>query len=592
MRRRAVLVRLLALPVLVAGLLAAGPSAQAAGSALTVTVGSDDTGAPVSGACVQVWTLPTQLDYHLVGQACAGGDGVVAVDGLTAGTQYTVSVTAAGFRSEWAQDASMSGATPYTAPAAVTVGLARRSAALAGTVTRTDGTPVNRADIQVVPHAHEPLGENYWAVTGNDGRWSIGQVVPGTYDVRASVGTGPSVSGTVTVAKGATGVVDLALPLPASVTGRITTSDGAALAGACVSATSDGGTGTDRVCTGTDGTYRIGDLVAATWTVTASDPSGRYAAASSAPLTLQAGQALTGVDLVLAPAGTVTGTVVDRVTGTPLAGVCPAPYSGRSATYVATAVVTCSDAAGAWSVGGLAQGRYTVQLSPSDGVHQPVWARHGETQRSADLLAVVAGGQAAAGAVRLPRGGSITGRVTDRGGLPVAGATVNFGPYSTFLGDGGSSATTDADGRYTIANVDAGDAIVLTSAFGRPYAWTFSGGVGDPARARKVHVDYGRTTRYDVVLGPEAPLSVVLAGKLPSDWSAVDVFTARGDAVGFHSEADATHPAAGFGLPAGTYRIRLTVSGGAVVWYDGRATLADATPVVLPSAGTTITAHL
>lgn len=367
----------------------------------------------------------------------------------------------------------------------------------------------------------------------------------------------------------------------ATISGVVRDSAGTPLADICVAPYRPADSfGVQPSCTGADGTYVVNDLPDGSWTVNTEDPTGQYGAGRVGPIQLTAGQTVTGLDFVLLPAGSIVGTVVDRRTGDPLAGWCPFAYYGQADAYVRGSIGTCSNAAGTWSIAGLAPGQYAVVISGNDGVHQERWATDARTQAEATLISVASAETVSAGTVRLYRGGSITGRITDRAGRPVVGAAVNYGNYTNLFADEGKSAYTDSDGRYTITNVDQGRDVVLVSAWGQPYAWQFSGRASDPSTATKVAVRYGQATRFDAVLGPEAKLAVTISGSAGGDNAqyGIDTYSPSGALIGFFMNIPGNGTKSVNGLPPGTYKVRVRVSGEPDLWYRNATSLAEATP--------------
>lgn len=132
--------------------------------------------------------------------------------------------------------------------------------------------------------------------------------------------------------------------------------------------------------------------------------------------------------------GSISGTVVDAVSGAPLQGV------SLSLSGAATATAT-TDASGAFSLAGLSSGDYTLAFSKSAyaGVSKTLNLGLGQ---SAQLGAVAM--------VQSPTIGVIKGRVSGADGQPIAGASV------LLSGAVNAVSVTDVAGNYEFPNVPAG----------------------------------------------------------------------------------------------------------------------------------------
>jgi len=147
-----------------------------------------------------------------------------------------------------------------------------------------------------------------------------------------------------------------------SIAGTITDSvTGQPIVGARVSAGSCGRMAT----TGDDGTYTITGLAAGDYTVKAMKMREYVAKTYPTPVHVEEGQAVTGINIALAPMGgggggngSISGTVYDQATNQPFAGarVTTGCCGGGSAT-------TGDD--GTYTITGLADGSYTVKAMKS-----------------------------------------------------------------------------------------------------------------------------------------------------------------------------------------------------------------------------------
>ena len=207
--------------------------------------------------------------------------------------------------------------------------------------------------------------------------------------------------------------------LPGSISGQVTDAeDDSAIPGAQVT------DGTRTTTTDAMGEYTIANVPAGDYEVAASKEG--YQSSSMTVNILSGSGAVANLSLTEAIlAGCITGSVTDAENGSPIAG---ATVSDGTRT-------TTTDVAGEYIIGDVPPGTCQVTASKS-----------GYESGSA-LATVVSGGDALAdfSLTEVRDTGSITGLVTDaEARSPIAGATVTDGTRTT---------TTDALGKYTIANV-------------------------------------------------------------------------------------------------------------------------------------------
>jgi hypothetical protein len=212
-----------------------------------------------------------------------------------------------------------------------------------------------------------------------------------------------------------------------TVTGNVTNNAGAPVAGASVSS---GGNG---AITGSDGLYTL-QVPAGTSTLTAA--LAGYQSASES-VTVTAGQSTQAATLQIQPLnpGNVTGSVING-SGQGLSG----------ATVSAAGLTTSTAADGSYALNSLPAGQTTIKASLTG------------FQSGSATVTVVATTTTAAPAITLVSGsGSITGSVKTTAGAAIAGASVGYG---------GGSATSDANGNYTLTGVPVGTVQLVASASG------------------------------------------------------------------------------------------------------------------------------
>ncbi|GAB3449517.1 hypothetical protein GCM10027517_35870 [Phycicoccus ginsengisoli] len=582
------------------------------------TLTAADTGAPLQG-CLELWTEAG--DYLETNCNVDESDGAWQFTRLSESVGYTVHATTwdGEHVGEWYDGkGGQQDATVVHAPATVAIAL-DLGAHLQGTLLRADGAPA--AWVNVSPETVDGSATPDSAFTDEEGRWSA-LVPPGEYRVRfdaypavqwAHGKETAAAADTVSVAPGETATVDDRLLAGATVSGRIT-ADGtrAPIAGACVDVVAlryDSDSSVGQACTDTDGRYSVDVPVKGTFAVKVTDPRGRYAGEyggntrnrdRATTYTLARGDAVT-VDAGLAKGASITGTVVDAVTGAPVADVCPFAYRGNAGAMDPWNTHDCSDGTGAWTVRGLPAGSYALRLDGGPGSpYAGTWAFKAATQATADLVTVDTGQTKAVRPVKVSTGGTVSGVVTDPAGQPVEGAwvSIDYGwPGRAGPGEGRYTAQTDFQGRYTITGAPLGDhPVFVYSGYGSDLAPEWSGDSATRAGATTIRVRQGRTTTFDAQLAPGAHISgevLTSSGELATDYWLGTVYAADGTYIGdfdvYGGNTFTTTP-----LPAGRFTLRLeNADTGQTTWYDGATSRRGATRVRVTEGGQAqVTVHL
>jgi hypothetical protein len=340
------------------------------------------------------------------------------------------------------------------------------------------------------------------ATTDSTGHYTAAGIAVSSYTVTAQASGYNSQSATAVVGGRSTTTQNFALTSQTTtLTGTVTNAATAApIAGATVSA------GTATATTNASGVYTISGLAPGTYTATA---TATGYASQSASVTLTAG-ATTTQNFALSPnPGTITGTVTSAANAAPIAGATVS-YSGGS---------TTTNASGQYTLANVPSGAYTVTASATGYVSQ------------SQSVTVGPGATATQNFALTPPNGAITGTLTDGGtGSAISGATVSYS---------GGSATTNASGQYTLANVAPGTYTVTAAAA----AYT--------SQSRSVTVAAGATVTANFSLWRAPLFSDGFESGTMTAWSSSTGLTVQSATV--HS---GTYAAEGSTLNGSTYAIK------------------------------------
>lgn len=253
------------------------------------------------------------------------------------------------------------------------------------------------------------------------------------------------------------GHVNEVIPVGGVISGTVTNSSNAPLAGICVFAAPGANSvnyGGQIFTTNANGQYKIIGLSPGGYTIqfqTGCGNNGNYLGANYPDVvTVTYGQTKSGVNVEMPTGGIVSGTVTSAATGKPVRGICVSltATSPTSAYYNPGAT---TGAAGTYKFNQIPTGTYYVQFSGGCGnpgsyspqsydnasafVPQPITVTAGQTITDVDAA--------------MQPGASIAGTVKAQGGRGLSGICVYAnGPDAYSEGAG-----TSRDGRYTVANL-------------------------------------------------------------------------------------------------------------------------------------------
>lgn len=335
-------------------------AALGAGATVSGTVTDANSATEASGGTVSIVPVYTgaTLDPQWDESEAVTGTAPYSLSGLPAGT-YRVEYSAGGTSpagtgyyfnvyvssSGFTYDAQSGTEYPITAGSTTTLNLSVPALGeIAGTVSGPSG-PLNDASVQVYDSLGNPVSGGY-ATTAGDGTYGV-LVLPGTYKVdfsgvpplnlaptwyggaTQSQATGIAVSAAATTAN-----ISATLGAAASISGTVTAAQGGAvLGGIDVELLDPQGNYVEDVFTQPDGTYTLTDVPVGTWYVEFNGgiaSNAQYYASEfyggtltefgSRAITTTAGQAVTGIDGALLPAG-VTALGLPKTSSPALSGL-------------------------------------------------------------------------------------------------------------------------------------------------------------------------------------------------------------------------------------------------------------------------------
>jgi len=545
----------------------------------------DNFGNPIEDAwvCAEVGMPYQRCDI-------TGADGSYAITRLEPGT-YFVEASASTYVSKYYGSSIWLGEGSQVTW--IDFSLTRRGI-IAGTVRDTSGNPIEGAEIRYT--IHDPNAETcYWSscfgdISAADGSYAITDLKPETYLVRAqadgffsdlSDGWVPAAYDTVTSG------VDFVLVRHGSISGTVRDDDGSPIAGARVWADPyDDGVTSNSADTAADGSYKITGLLPGTYRVRvyADGFDWEYYddvqdSSAATPVPVSEGADTPGIDFSLTHLGSISGTVRDNE-GNPIQGawVHAAPL-GENGTQNSTH----TEADGSYAIPELAPGEYQV-YAESEGYGWEYF--DGAQDRDAAAPVAVTEGNDTPGIdFTLDPAGEISGRVTDRDGNPIEGATIEA-RYPAGCGWGCyGAATSAADGSYVVSGVPAGSHTVFAShvAFVTGY-YNSAGGTTDPDLAEPVTVTSNVTTSgIDFTLARRGTISGVVRDTSGNPIEGAEVYADPYDGSwtwGYASTgADGSYSI--IGLTPGRYVVSAWADGYVGEYYDDVQDQSVATPVLV-----------
>ena len=310
--------------------------------------------------------------------------------------------------------------------------------------------------------------------------------------------------------------------------------------------------------------------------------NGRYTSSTADSVTVASGATVTA-NVILEAGGTITGTVTNLATGTPIAGAFASAYNSATGDLVATSALT--GGTGLYTLQGLRVGQsYTIKFTKTSYLDQ--WYDNASNQSGARPVFVPATGINAALAPSSCSGtGGITVRVDDPCGNLTNLATVTVSNAAGQVFPATVKFVKDTKGNVTD--------IYFTSSCLPSDSYTLyvsdANYDGYIASASATVTAPGTTTLPTLTLAMGGSISgrVTDASGTGVAHAVVTIFDGAGNPVGSGAETDLSGNYVAGGLPTGSYRVFVSHSSCRGVdsgWYNNQALI----PVTAPTGVTGI----
>ncbi len=281
--------------------------------------------------------------------------------------------------------------------------------------------------------------------------------------------------------------------------------------------------------------------------------------------------------------------------GSPIAGQTANTYTVVSADqgHSISCQVTAGNSGGEYTISGLSTGSYRVEFSSFEGGNfLAQWYNGASSRGAAALVAVTVPNTASGINATLSAGGLISGRVTAAVG---GGALANISACASDEGVGGSCATTNSGGEYTIQSLPSGTYNVQFSASGcgesgcgqQDYLDQSDGGVAVSAG--------GTTANVNAALAGAGQISgTVTAAAGGATLANIEVCAEGGGLGSLFGNCASTNAGGEYtipGLSSTSYNVKFFRGNEAgdylPQWYNGKTTAGEATPVAVTAGSTT-----
>jgi hypothetical protein len=392
-----------------------------------------------------------------------------------------------------------------------------------------------------------------------------------------------------------------AVAATASIQGKVTVPAGVNIAGTFVRAYPEAmqGQTSESVSVAADGSYKFTGLSAGSYRLQFDGQSGGaldqwHSNATSyqtaTPVTVAAGQTLTGLNATLVKGATISGKVTIPA-GVNRSNVYVAAIPADSLWQMADQrVIVALD--GSYKITGLKAGSYKIQFDGRSGGALEQWHKNAPSFATATAVTVTAGQDLTAISATLVKGATISGKVTAPAGVVLSNVYVTASAAGSQWQTGGQSSVAP-DGSYKITGLPAGSFKIQFSAMnsGALTQWHSNAASFDAATALSVTAGQDLTgINATMVKGATISGKVTFpAGSVPYVYAkAVSTGSQYQSGQSFLVGPDGSYKITG--LTAGSYKVQFSGSDGAVLeqWYKNAASF-DTAAAVAVAAGQDLT---
>jgi len=554
------------------------------GANITGTVTDSATGTGISGAYILVYNA---VSGTWVNSGYTNSSGVYSIAGLATGT-YKLSFAATGYVGLWSGgtvDQTSADTITVTAPntaGGINMGLVKGSV-ITGTVT-DKGTGAAIQSIYVTAYntvTDLPEGAAY---TNGSGDYSISGLAGGSYKLQFSSSSTAgylvqwysnqdrksTATAVTVVAPNNVSGINVSMEKGAVINGTVTDKDtGTAINSVSIQVYN---AATESIVTSgytdSSGAFTIYGLASGSyklsfsatgyvkrWSGDKADQTSATTIAATAPNTTA------DISMALGKAGSISGTLSDRITGGGIAGASLYVFNLGSGEFAGSGQ---SDGNGTYTISGLASGSYRLRIDPPSSTgYLEKWYNGPDAYLCADIVSVNAPNTTTGIDASLDRGGSLSGRITDATtGSGISGASIFLTNTSTHAGIYLSNTTIDSSGAFIIGGVPSGDYSLTFSADG--YIITTS-----PVVARVSAPSVVSGMDISLVRGGGISGRIIDSTTGEAVYEAlVEAFSAQTGTWAGSTSSDAMGNYVITGLPVGTYA--LYYDGTYALYYDGR----------------------
>ena len=291
------------------------------------------------------------------------------------------------------------------------------------------------------------------------------------------IGCAGTTGALISVAEGSTtSGINFSLTTGGRITGTLTNvSTGALVSGVSVSVYNSSGVFVKSAASNTSGVYTVSGLTGGSYFAVIGSATGFIGqlyqnkpcpslscfVTNGTPIGVTLGQTTSGINFALSTGARISGRVFDETTGTGIASATVQIFNSSGTSITSTT----TDASGNYSVSGFPTGVYLAAVSNSAGyvneLFNDIQCMPGCAATSGTLIQATDGQTTTGIDFALRPGGRITGVVTDElTGAPLANVSVQA---VAATGVGLTSATTGADGRFTVSGLFTGNYYLRTT---------------------------------------------------------------------------------------------------------------------------------